>query len=410
MVLKTMPTISLAELANGQPLSLVSLLWEAALDVGFFELDARKADLAFPHRGQVEYLRNELLEEWNRFAALPLEVKMEYYDAEGGGERGYIPVGGEQSGFAGGRKASVFEWREQFAIGPSLDDSDPRADYDPLFYRRNIVGKHSDRLVRLGNALLETLDEQHVHVYDAYSRALGLPEEFLGYAMVGGNKILRINHCPALDGEVVSSDFVDGMRTLHVRFRKPEPVYDARTGAWGTVQEIQHLARADRHTDIACLTFLLGATKPGLMIQQRNGDVAGFTSIDGHRVVNAGDILQHLSGGLFVSSPHWVEADEETIYEPRTSITEFDHPRPLYALLVPHNLQVQGKAYSAEFAGLSGMRRFKEIGLISEQAYQERARQINELSQRITDDDTVQRILKDGPPPLKRLMERYVTD
>ncbi|MBI1970539.1 hypothetical protein HYS47_02230 [Candidatus Woesearchaeota archaeon] len=158
------------------------------------------------------------------------------------------------------------------------------------------------------------------------------------------------------------------------------------------------------------LDFLLGATKPGLQIEQRNGDVAGFTSRDGHRVVNAGDILEYLTDGLFVSSPHWVEADGETIYGPRTSITEFDHPRPLYTLRVPDSLRIPGKTHSPEFAGLAGMKRFKEIGLISEQAYQERARRINELSQRITDEDTVQRILKDGPLPLKRLMERYMTD
>ncbi|MBI1970538.1 2-oxoglutarate and iron-dependent oxygenase domain-containing protein [Candidatus Woesearchaeota archaeon] len=145
MVLESMPTISLAELADTQP-SLISLLRHAALDIGFFELDAKKADSLFPLRRRVEYLHHELLEEWKRFAALPLKVKMKYHDVEGGGERGYIPVGAEQSGFAGGRKASVFEWREQFAIGPFLVDHDPRADYSPLFYRRNIVGEHSERL------------------------------------------------------------------------------------------------------------------------------------------------------------------------------------------------------------------------------------------------------------------------
>ncbi len=95
------------------------------------------------------------------------------------------------------------------------------------------------------------------------------------------------------------------------------------------VPENQQIFRAAPHEDINLLTILPAANGPGLEILGRDGDWIAVPNRPDQVVVNVGDMLQELSGGLFLSATHRVAMPSAvSLCASRMSLPLFLHPRP----------------------------------------------------------------------------------
>lgn len=90
------------------------------------------------------------------------------------------------------------------------------------------------------------------------------------------------------------------------------------------IDKLEHpLLWAAEHTDIDLLAILPFATEKGLQVQLK-GQWLNVIVPDDAFVVNAGDMLENLTNGLFVSARHRVQAQEP--HKDRFSMVLFVHP------------------------------------------------------------------------------------
>jgi isopenicillin N synthase-like dioxygenase len=136
--------------------------------------------------------------------------------------------------------------------------------------------------------LIEALEVLAAPILAGIDAFLG-PSSRLAQAVCGSDSLLRVNFYP-----------------------------DAAAG--GT--RLRFLA----HRDFDLITLLLGANRPGLEIQARDGRWWPLTPSSGSIVVNAGDILALESGGRIPSTPHRVVAPASPDGG-RISMVYFVHPR-----------------------------------------------------------------------------------
>ncbi|NJM90910.1 MAG: isopenicillin N synthase family oxygenase [Myxococcales bacterium] len=123
--------------------------------------------------------------------------------------------------------------------------------------------------------------------------------------------------------------------------------------------------RSAAHEDINLITLLSGATAEGLELLRRDGTWmpvhTGFDTI----VVDAGDMLQNLSNGLYRSTTHRV-VNPSDAHSERYSMPCFIHPRAEVDLSpLPSCVQRTGglKRYPDVSAGQFLAQRLREIGL-----------------------------------------------
>jgi isopenicillin N synthase-like dioxygenase len=136
------------------------------------------------------------------------------------------------------------------------------------------------------------LDACAEQLLTAVSLFLGEPESLLAEMAANGETILRIIHYP------------------------PPPA-DAPPQSM----------RAAPHEDINLITLLCEATSPGLELLQRDGSWLPIQPLPGQIIVDAGDMLQHLTNGLLKSTTHRV-TNPDNDRERRFSMPFFVHPRP----------------------------------------------------------------------------------
>jgi isopenicillin N synthase-like dioxygenase len=84
--------------------------------------------------------------------------------------------------------------------------------------------------------------------------------------------------------------------------------------------------RAAAHEDINLITLLCEATAGGLELLQRDGSWRPVHALQGQIVVDAGDMLQHLSNGWFKATTHRVVNPDDS-RDQRFSMPFFVHPR-----------------------------------------------------------------------------------
>lgn len=201
-----------------------------------------------------------------RFFALPLEQKLRWRMALGGRAwRGYFPAGGELT-------AGQPDWKEGLYLGIELPDDDPRVRAGTPLHGRNLlptgVGLEAfgetilayiDAVTRLGQRLLEGI-----------ALSLGLPADYFAARYTADPLVLfRIFNYPA-----------------------STPVVDA---PWGVGE----------HTDYGLLTVLHQDGTGGLEVRTAHGWI-DVTPLPGTFVVNLGDMLDRMTGGLYRSTPHRV--------------------------------------------------------------------------------------------------------
>ncbi|MGN6693110.1 MAG: isopenicillin N synthase family dioxygenase [Aquihabitans sp.] len=111
----------------------------------------------------------------------------------------------------------------------------------------------------------------------------------LGHALVRGVAI-GLGLAPDWFGAHLTAD-----PTVLFRIFRYPPHPDAEAG-WGVAE----------HTDYGLLTILAHDGTPGLQVRSADGGWLDVPAIDGTFVVNLGDMLERMTGGRYLSTPHRV--------------------------------------------------------------------------------------------------------
>jgi isopenicillin N synthase-like dioxygenase len=175
------------------------------------------------------------------------------------------------------------------------------------------------------------MDEFGAHLLRAVAIHLGLPETWFDDKVESGNSILRLLHYPPQEN--------------------PPPKGTVRAGA---------------HEDINVITLLLGAEEAGLQALHRSGEWLDVNPPAGSLVINCGDMLQRLTGGVLPSTTHRVlNPSPERARFPRYSTPFFLHfNQDVMIEALPQCLEEGGKAEPPITAQDYLMERLREIGLV----------------------------------------------
>ncbi|WP_300380952.1 2-oxoglutarate and iron-dependent oxygenase domain-containing protein [Henriciella sp.] len=256
------------------------------------------------------------------FFALPEEVKERYHDAAGGRQRGYTPFATEN---AKGRKQA--DLKEFWHTGRELPEG---SKYRETMKDTPHVGEVEDFDAAM-RAFYDALDTFGRDLLRAVAIHLALPENWFDDKVEMGNSILRLLHYPPQEN--------------------PPPK--------GTV-------RAAAHEDINVITLLLGAEEAGLEVWHRSGQWLSVNPPPGSLVINCGDMLQRLTGGVLPSTTHRVVNPEpERAKFPRYSTPFFLHfNQDVLIEQLPQCLEEGGEPQAPITAQDYLMERLREIGLV----------------------------------------------
>jgi isopenicillin N synthase-like dioxygenase len=225
---------------------------------------------------------------FQRFFALPDEVKRKYHVPGGGGARGYTPFGVETA-----KGAQYSDLKEFWHIGREIPRAHPCAGVMPP----NLWPEEIPEFREVGYGLFQALDQLGSRVLSALALHIGLAENFFADKTNYGNSILRPIHYPPI-----------------------------------TTPDIPNV-RAGAHEDINLITLLVGASAAGLEVLSRKGEWVAFTADADTIVVNIGDMLQRLTNHVYPSTTHRVvNPPGELARQPRYSTPFFLHPNPDFVI------------------------------------------------------------------------------
>ncbi|PWK89787.1 isopenicillin N synthase family dioxygenase [Fulvimonas soli] len=221
---------------------------------------------------------------FQRFFALPAEVKLKYHVPGGGGARGYTPFKVETA-----KDSQYPDLKEFWHIGREIPRGSRFADVMPP----NLWPEEVPQFREYGYGLYEALDQLGTRVLRALALHIGLPESYFEDKTDQGNSILRPIHYPPITEENIPN------------------------------------VRAGAHEDINFITLLVGASAEGLEVLTREGGWLPITTQGDAIVVNIGDMLQRLTNHVYPSTTHRVvNPRNENARKPRYSVPFFLHPNP----------------------------------------------------------------------------------
>jgi len=225
---------------------------------------------------------------FQRFFALPADVKMRYHVAGSGGARGYTPFGVETA-----KDSNYPDLKEFWHIGREIARDSRHADVMPPNVWPEEVADFHDA----GYGLYEALDALGSRVLKGLALHIGLPETWFADKTDAGNSILRPIHYPPITSPDVPN------------------------------------VRAGAHEDINLITLLVGASAQGLQARSRSGEWVPFTADADTIVVNIGDMLQRLTNHVYPSTTHRVvNPPGMSARQPRYSVPFFLHPNPDFVI------------------------------------------------------------------------------
>lgn len=258
-----------------------------------------------------------------QFFALPAEVKARYHDPAKKGQRGFTGYGREHA-----KDSAAPDLKEFWQVGrPNVPDDHPvHRLYGPNLW----PDAESPTFRQVMTDLYVGLDELGKTLLEAAALHLGEPAGRFRDMVEDSDTIVRVLHYPPVG-------------------------HDVPPGA----------VRSAAHEDINLITLLSGATAEGLELLRRDGSWmpvhTGFDTI----VVDAGDMLQNLTNGLYRSTTHRV-VNPPDAHSERYSMPCFVHPRTGEDLTpLPSCVARTGglARYPAVSAGEFLIQRLREIGL-----------------------------------------------
>lgn len=308
------PSLNLEDFTNGSETlkeRFVRDLGEAYEKIGF---------VSIKNHGVSEALIDDLYKNVTAFFNLPEEVKEKYSVPGIAGQRGYTSFGKEHA-----KGSNVGDLKEFWHFGQFLNEG-----VDGNL--KNVAVDELYSFLTVGKAAYEALEQTGKTMLSAIAIYLGLSPDYFDAFVNGGNSILRPIHYPPITG------------TPH-----------------------EGAVRAGEHEDINLITLLIGASASGLEVLNKQNQWVPVTAIEGHIVVNVGDMLQRLTNNKLRSTTHRVvNPPKEQWGSSRYSIPFFLHPvadMPLDCLsscITEEN----PKAYEPITAGVYLMQRLEEIGLV----------------------------------------------
>jgi isopenicillin N synthase-like dioxygenase len=248
------------------------------------------------------------------FFALPVETKTAYAMPEHHFQRGYSPFGTESA-----KDQDAPDLKEFWHVGrdtiPNIPATPPVTE-SPAF---DVAG----------HTLFDAMDDFARTLMISIGETLDMTPDAMGAALENGNSILRLLHYP------------------------PMPKREGPS------------VRAAEHEDINLLTLLLGAEEAGLQVKHRTGVWLSIDAPVGAVVVNAGDMLDRLTGGVIPSTTHRVvNPSADRAPHSRYSMPYFLHPANDFLLeALPTCLDMGGKAKTPITARQYLDERLREIGL-----------------------------------------------
>lgn len=210
------------------------------------------------------------------FYAQPKEYKMLGNDPKLNGQRGYV-----QSETAKGQNAKDF--KEFYHIGRDY----PAEIQTKYGYPKNIWpddGAYKQAMQKL----IVALDREAEVIGAALAESIGEDPDLFNNLTRHGNYVMRSIHYPS-----------------------NPPV---------------NLVWAAAHTDIDLFTILPRATERGLQVLNAQNEWVDVIVPDGAFIVNAGDMLQNITNGVYKSSVHRVVSKDKNVE--RYSVVAFIHARP----------------------------------------------------------------------------------
>ena len=279
MIEQTIPVVSLKDWTSGDAdrrAAFAKTVGDALTDLGFF---------AVTDHGVDQDLIKQSYAQVEQFFDLPEETKRKYELAELNGQRGFISFGREHA-----KDHPVPDIKEFWHVGPELSE-DETVQYE-THYARNIWP--AEELPAFRPTLLKLYSQLQAcsaSLLEACAIYAGEPEGLFRDMATAGDTILRTIHYPPI----------------------PEDSHPAAI-------------RAAAHEDINLITLLVESTDEGLELLQRDGTWRPIHALDGHMVVDAGDMLQHVTNGLFKSTTHRVVNPNDDRSR-RFSMPFFVHPR-----------------------------------------------------------------------------------
>ena len=315
MAVQNIPVVDLRDWSEGGAARdrFVRAVGESLADIGFF---------AVRNHGVPDTLTREAYEVAKAFFHQPAQIKARYHDPAKKGQRGFTGFGKEHA-----KDSQAPDLKEFWQVGrPDVPDDHPvhrvfgpniwpteQPRFGPTLVE---LYRHLDRL---GGALLE-----------AAAAFLGEPAGRFRDMATDSDTIVRVLYYPPVAGDV--------------------PPGAVRSAA---------------HEDINLITLLSGATSEGLELLRRDGSWmpvhTGFDTI----VVDAGDMLQNVTNGLYKSTTHRVVNPGDSSSE-RFSMPCFVHARAEVDLspLPSCVARTGGEAkYPRVTAGEYLEQRLREIGL-----------------------------------------------
>ena len=381
-----MPAVDMGDMRDGNKDRFAEKLGHALFNVGFVALSGIDPEVA--------RLRDELHRHLQKFFSLGHDVKSQYRIGADG-QRGYTPLGVEQSGTANygadtekePGKEDFTEWREHIMTGERIPPGHPLEAYQRRGYQpNNRLIKEVPELIPTAEQLQVALQETELLLYEGAEIALGLKHGTLAAVHVYGNSSIRSHYYPAIPREDILGENEEprGYKTLRARVFDPM-IKDYRT--------FNRLIRAAPHKDVDTSAFLLGATRRGLRIKARGGGFIPFTAEPDQIVFNGGDYMEHVTGGHWPSPLHFVELDASMAEFFRTSIVLFSHPRlcsvvgPVGRFATPEN----ERSYPPTLEGVLLYRRLKAIGYPVDLPTEEA--KVHETNRELSDEKLVDKIL-----------------
>lgn len=285
------------------------------------------------------------LETAKRFFALPDDIKSVYQRPEIGFQRGYSPLGTEN---AKGRNQG--DLKEFWHIGrPSWTKT--LSQHSETLCHTNANSPTSAQHLSRGEEVLQTpcvpdvdgfdgamrdlyteFDAFGAQILRAVALYLDLEETWFDAPVEDGNSLLRLLHYPPQLGERV-----DGA------------------------------VRAGAHEDINLITLLLGAQEAGLEVKHGTHGWLRLDVPEGAIVLNCGDMLQRLTGGILPSVTHRVTNPRpERAHLGRYSMPFFLHPKNSFVLeTLPSCIERGATVQPPICAGDYLRERLIDIGLLS---------------------------------------------
>ena len=232
-------------------------------------------------------LIDEVLQIFKEFFVLSEEKKMQYFEVNLGGARGYTPIKVETP--KGGYDADI---KEFWQTGRSLSDDHAFRTWMPSNKWASEIPDFKEKVSELFNQF----DLVGRSLLRSVAIFLQIEENYFEEVANEGNSVMRSIHYP--------------------------PVRQNEKGE-----------RSGAHEDINLITLLIGGHQPGLEILSKEKEWLPVNFDSEVLICNIGDMLQRFTNHKLISTTHRVVAPEEASKNTsRYSIPFFVHPNPNWAI------------------------------------------------------------------------------